>query len=873
MIRFYLDFISSGHGKRYIDEPQGFDGIDFMMQKEDDRIAMDSFLAAGTNKIRFNNRVNHCFDIIMYNYDMFGYESIVKFGIEFDDDNKIIGEIDFATRDTDKVTYIEVTIRDENYKQRLKRNEKINTNLLGNTDVNGNPIEPCQTVNVLLKAKPIVQISKFEIAEEVTLNIDTVFPSMDFYGFNYAQVNTKYDIEDTLNFLQPVIQTDISYSGFENFNIIRAKENLSNIEIEIETEMDYSVTQGTFEGQGFLALYLIWGDVYDPDISNPQRVILYNDTWSMGTVKDVSINQIFRYTIPLLSRTHKIWLHWVGWGNADCDIIVTTKKFSPVLTAISTAYNTVVPMIRLYDAMKYTVKSASQMNIEAPRWNESGEFYEQFITSTPLLRRLLDKPFNVTFKDITDDYFPEVYGDFQIQEDGTIFIGRYPDFYRDIELYRYTQEQFLGYVNTSNPKYTINQLYFKYSNYASQKEANEENTYDIVHGESQNKLAGIDCVQNEKSIDVGWVRDAFLIELSRRKGYDLSDTSATQDDNKVYLIDVIDLPNDERQFTETSVLQHTASGGVLTLTNDGTFSWELLGIVPGTPFSIDTGANMGLYTVSEVGQSQIFLFKLIPPPPVDIAEEATTYTYVISALAANYMNRTTEGFSEILNIQSGDRFANLRFTVTRNIINYYIQYLATANMYADNTPTNNSLYINNGLASTRLVGETESIIENQPIEPHSPILTPETDKIALKMSLREFLTLMSDMRSKNGYITYTDSNGYTTKGYIYKCSFQVQNVDETDLSDFIGTLSAEVEIKHELFLLNIFSDGQGIFVINDSIPVVGFNFEINELNKVTIFDGTGKMIHPPVMYNRIKVNNSEQASSPIELAQWLNAIM
>lgn len=894
MIRHYLIFETSGHGRREIIEPTGFDAIDFVIEKEDDRIAIDSPLAAGKNRLTIYEYAEPCFEIIMYNIRKYGYEAVIKYEINFDGEEVIIGEVDLATRETDKVTYIEFAVREENFKQILKRNEELNTNLLSNTDLKGNPITPCTTHNVLLKAKPTVQISRWNAPAPVTVQGSISLSATGVTtntGTNPSYSNIEGGIEDSLSFISTNTVLTEGVPNLSTFTYLRARENirglqidLTNLNLKVQSLKSENVSSPNIESaSGFSRLIIRWGLALETSSFHTLHSVFFSNSDS----PEITFPTSFSYIIPTLNRNESVWIYLenkatvVFSDNVPGSSYIITNNFASMdvrMECTSIAYSTVVPMIRLKDVLSYVVKSSSGLNVNTPRWNEGGEFYDQYVTSTPLLRNLIDKPFYVSFKDITDKYFPEVYGDFQIQHDGTVFMGRYPDFYRNEEIGYFPQQTFDEYTNTINPRYCINQLFLKFSNYASQKEIEEDNTNDIVHGESQNKL-DLESVQNKKEISIGFIRDPNYIEQARRKAYNLNDTSATQDDDKKYLNDVTDLQESDRYFTETSLLRHNANGTQLYINNDGSFSWLLLGIVPGTIFVILTGPNAGTYTVNEIDERQIFLILGIPgPTPVDIDEENTTYRYYVSPLVTNLVNRTSEGFASIENIANGTNYGNLRFTSARIIRNYYNEYLASCNLYAKNPqtgqkkPIKNILYRNNGMASTRLIGEALPVIENEEFLPTNAILEPEIDSPALIMSLRRYIKLLEDVRLKNGFIKYIDSKGLIKKGYILKGSYEILNRGANNIDDFEGILKTTVELKYEQFDLTIFGDGSGVLIINNTNVGVNIRFEIDEFENLIIFDETGKKMYPPVPYYKVKVNNSDSAINPVQLIQWLNAI-
>lgn len=876
MTKYYLNFITSGHGRIEIVEPVGLDKADFTVKKENDRIGIDSTAIGAKERLTLYHMPNHCLDIIFYNIRMYGYETVILFDIEFDEDESYSMQVDMVTRRTDFNTFFEFSLRDISTQALLKHREEIQTNLFSETNLNGNFIPKCEAESVLLKAKPIIQRSQWEGND-----ISRVFVG---YGQDAAIICPfpflkTFDVKTSLSPFFDYTETQNVNDETNNVRlrtestIIKADTYLRDIKIKM-TGVNISVITSGLDC--FTRFRVYWGTSYNvEDLTNYHTFL--------STTSDVDINnQDYEFTIPELESTGFIFLQLiVNQPNplpgptpvSNSTINVSCDTMDIEVTSI--ARNSVVKMVRLVNALNYVVASSSGLETEAKRWEEGSEFYDQFITTMPLLRGLTDKPFNLSFKDITDKYFPEVYGEFQIQKNGKVFMGRYPDFYPNVEIGAYDQAQFENYSNEINPRYAVNQFNYKYSNFASQKENEESNTYDVIHGEKQGMLTTKEAI-NKKEVTVGVIRDSFMIDQAQRKANDLSNTSATQDDDKKYILDVVAIPSgsESRTFRTTANLRHTVSGSSLILTNDTSFSFISLGIIAGTVFTIENGANSGSYIVTEVENTKITLagggFENIP-------ELNTTFVYFISEMVTSLMTRTKEGFDVIEGLLNGDEYANLRRTVGRNIRDFYSEYLSTCNLYAKTRAIKTTLYNNNPDAVTRLIGESESIREGNDFMPSNPILTPELDKVQLIMTMKEWFRLEAKLRNRvngyvGGFIRYFDGAGYPRKGYIMDGVWNVDNRGRNNPDNYLGVLTATIEEKHEPFIMTIFGAGDGVIVINGQHIAVNVRFEIDKYENLRIFDETGKLMFMPTPYNRVRVNSSEAAINTVQLIQWITAI-
>jgi len=404
------------------------------------------------------------------------------------------------------------------------------------------------------------------------------------------------------------------------------------------------------------------------------------------------------------------------------------------ITGTSTSYATVNKGVRLIDAIKYIAKSSGNAEVSFPMAEQGGKLYDQFLLNGNLLRNITDKPFYMMFKDIVE-WFPELHLDYEIQADGIIFIGNYENFYTDNEMIVIGENPRDGVVfddfeRNFNEEFGINLFEFKYSNYQSQKENDVANTYDGVHGETQYKLYNKN-VEGIKEIEVKFIRDPFLLEENRKKAFGKQENTATQDDDKIFIVDVYPsnrITTNAIPFTETAFIQHSYDTvtGLLTLRNDSSFRFDLLGVVVGGGFaitSVPAQPNSGIYLINEIGSNYIILhpFGSTSPTVGNNGERYTRFTYQVPVSNIAGMNWTNEDFTLIENIANPNNFGNLRFSIGRNIQNYE-NYLATANIYWNELSIRNNYYKNNPEAYTVYNGF--SIKEGRNINPIKPLLFP-----------------------------------------------------------------------------------------------------------------------------------------------------
>jgi len=886
MIKFYFNFITQGEGKKEIQELTGFDASKFSLEQDNNRYGRDVVFAGGESNFSIYQRPEHHFDLMQVYLMRYGFESEVELIIDYNGNN-LTYDVDFASMITDQLTKITFKAVQKSKQILLKRRRDVNVDLLSNKDLDGNPIIPCAVENVLIKAKPIVGISEFESTSTASQGFARInyrgTSFMDPYlktraGTNNAQVVVKEGLKDTLSFISPTYNLINSLGGIpdngDNFTFLEAQDDILNAEISIKDIVGFSrqdvinfnsPTAPTIITRGSGTVFLQVRVGFDIESSQTTVYNLYSKSYNyvrtpfnsgIGTANPFP-SEMQKLSIPLIKRGQRVWIYFNPNASAEMDgpvggspayyaIIVSLTKLKISITGTSVAYNTVNPAIRLYDAMRYICKSVSGMEIDAPNYMANAKFYDQFLFTGNFLRGITDKGFYMNFEEI-QNLIKETDADFQIKTNDSVFFGNYPDFYTDIEAGVIEAIQFESYERNFNEKYKLISFKYKYP-YQSQKEKEIENTIDVVHGEIETLFAN-KKVENKREIEIKTARDPFLIEENRVKAYDISDTTATQDDDKKFVLDCRFLTAGERNFITTSFLQHSILDSFLTLKNTSNFSFKLLGIALGDVFTILSGSqNAGRYNVLEVTGNLIKLSPLTGTNPTFNGESDTQFQYYVSNETVKYTNWTDQGFTEISNIASGNNFSNLRFTVKRNIINYFSQFLATANLWRKTQPIKKTLYKNNPEAKTTYEGVT--VVEGSDFIPENPILSTYQDECEFSMTFEDYVALENKVRDLRGYVRYIDANGVVTRGYPSKMEF-VNRMNDT------GLLTCTMEVKYEPEVLKIFSDNEtGIIRINDFISVDKLSWTIDEFGYLLIFDETGLLLFTKTLYDRVSVNGS-----------------
>lgn len=863
-IRHYLTFVNPEFGRLEIGEPDGFDKNGFVIKQRSDGYGRDISYAGGKSGFRIwaKSQDEYHFDKVLAVWMLHGYNGIIIYEIDFDETTEVIGQLDLAdTFKTDSITYIDFNVIENTTTDLFKKRLDTNVNLLATETLDGNPIAPVQTYKMLYKAVPAIKVSEWvnPTVGRVMIN-DNPLTSPDV--FNVIKQPTKFNIQNSLSWLE-----DYNAGSAEDFIYIDAKTELNDIEITFDLDMLYqyrpqennSLTNGK---NANLSLRLRYGNNYN----DSTLVTIWQGATLSGTSnQDMEVPENLTFTIPHLENTDKIWIFFrsVQGNGAVTHTIFNECKVE--IKASSVAYSSVIDVVRLIDAMRYTALSVGGNPILAPRWDAGGEFYNQFITTANMMRGLLSKPFNISNKFISDKYLPEVNGDYELQKDGKVFYGIYRDFYRNVECGVFDMGAF-EFALTTNPLYACNELSAKFENFQSQRETEKDNTNDIAHGEAAwlypNKGA-----QNKKEISIGVVRDPFLTDEVRIKGYIVSDNAATNDDSKIFAIDGLLLQQSEKIST-TTFLQHSVIDGKLVLANQGEISWERLGIVPGSTFYIYSSSPNGdrFFEVESVSGNTL---TLIPPSgysPVGNEGASTRYEYEAKA---DYVNRTTEGFTIIDNLTNSGDFGNLLWTIKRVLIDWYSEFNASNLIYADGQLIKNTLYNNNPDLVTQY-GAGEIIREGDSFTAKGAILSTQLVNCTIVSSFKQWMSAQEKIRSQRGFIRIIQPNGLPLKVYLKDGEFLSETAAIYPDSNYFGSAKIIAEVKNEPMQMSIIGV-RGEITINDEITPSGYTFKIDGIGKLSIFDATGRLLHIPVLYNNVAVNGVV-ANSKQQLGEWMTQL-
>jgi uncharacterized protein (TIGR02145 family) len=636
---FQLRFKNNENVTVSIDEPINFATVDFQLKQKDKGYGRDVSFNGGEVQFEFVKYRNHYLDKLLQYNNTYGFESIVELVIS----TQVIGELDFATAITDDFEYFKCKVIQQSSKQIVKRRKSVKVDLLSDKDIDGNYIAPLPTQNIIMISKPVTENSRwkkdgFDYQTVVDTGGSTTTRYYSYSGELYdSSIDTSFGASNT--------------GDGDGTKLLTAKNgDLKNVKIKIsEFTADLYLRNrstnplgGAGSGDAYGEFAYRYGSSFNSatEYIFPQSV--FESHYGAGSSqKTYTISGTFE--IPLISQGHSLWMYnrfqvaHDGGGVSEIKYKQTGSQME--IEAEVDSVNSVSLSFRLIDVMRQVVKSISGLNIDAPRFDSAGTFYNNRLLNGNFLRgltevseivddgvnlpalKLIKRPFLVSLEDL-EKSLVELNVDWQIADytnlgvtETKIFFGTEDDFYTETPIKTFTNVQFSSFNKTFNPRFQINEFNYGYKKFQSQKENEILNSYDVINGESKWVLKNKN-VENKKDISIEWVRDSFLIEENRRKAIDLSSTTSSQNDDTLFIVDSR-LTTEEFKSSSFSVYhKYDGSFEYLALKSID-LNLALLPLVIGDKLNITSDLNKGNYFI-----------KSITPLAQVVSGNAITYIYL-----------------------------------------------------------------------------------------------------------------------------------------------------------------------------------------------------------------------------------------------------
>jgi hypothetical protein len=750
-------------------EPFNFDGANIKIEQKENSFARDVYLfnegvELSFYKNEFTDGLTHGFDLITSAINEKGADADISFTIKNNGVSYFLGRLDLENMITDGVNFVKVKTIDEGGRFLFKRDFETKKKI---------ELIP---LKVLLKAKPVEQISEWEQNDQVTLNYSTY--GLDGYLFAPSNVQIKYDIKNSYvpfepyKYITPNADADAINSIAENNRIVIAKTTLENVKVIVKVQELTAVTNTGFTTNKRLAVS------YGTHFVNDRVVLVLEDSINYPNDSIIVTNKTYELDIPLISEGQKIWFYLSNYQPYSLPASTPVGTDSVVFTGIdikiianSVAINSVIETHRWKDLMSAT----SNLPVNAPRFEDGGEFYDVVLTNGYGIRSIRGKDFTTTTKNVFDIDFMAM--DYQINND-VVEVATFDEFYPENQTIN-IEELTAGSIEyTPNKRFRLSDLKFGYKNY--EQDRDEQNTLDSVHTYSEWKMPNkYTQGKFERTTDI--IFDPYKIESSRRLGFeDRTKNSSLSDDDDLFGISITGIGNEIYQEYKGTFAQNTSGNELQLLTN--AFSWYSTGIEVGSNVTI-TGSNAGTYTVIEINNIGNIL-KLSGTNNGINVEEILTINYTLTGVL--YKSRTFEGFGTIDGVANPTNYGNLIFQQKR-IINRWLRYLATVKKYYPNELIKQTYFKNNKFL------KVDGIDDSTDFDATNPILNENIVKIEAKCSFVDAYFIAQEMVTRRtdgsigGFITIDDISGY---------------IKDFEYSFGTGMLSLTLELKEIGYLIS-----------------------------------------------------------------------
>jgi len=918
--KHYLNFLSlPSVGTIEIAEPIGFDGASYKVKQDDKRFGRDIIIANEDTELTFTrdyfeqiqitqilpsgetfNYASQGFDYLLDIFQNDGWEGKVEYIIEKDDINFTTGVFSYYTSIVE-FDMIKVKIIQNTNREVLKRLDDTDIDAFNDKALDDRQITACETTNILLKAKPIIQESTFSAPlGDITYSqcIDVSNSFLASFWFNSIRQITKSEILNTYTNFELSSQRNSNGTAWipslDNFRIVKAINKLNDINIEIKLNFKTEID----DEQGFPSVsrvdgYVVkgaFGTTFLDNFYNPgsgsgiqANTFMYYQSGLVGTgtspsgqpvTQSSTVDSIFNVNVGNLDVGGQIWFVFLCGSNSRFAICKNTQINSSFsVTATSTSIDTVVKGIRLIDLIKHNVKSIVDMPVDAPEYDLGGEHYDNFAFNGLLLGQIIDKPFYNKFKDLMNIPL-ETCSDYQINPD-SIEILPYADFYEDTELAVFDELPSFTSSSMFSKQYTLKNADFKYNRSSSERETNSKNSIDDVHTETQKYIT--DTVDGSLKVEIKHIRSAFLIEQARQRAFENQETTSLQNDDNLFLLKCITLePGTEGTFNAVLLQQINPTNNNLQILNnnedgDGIeFNWTLLGFSVGDAFFIDEGQNNGQYTVISITSSILELDKNTGVPTFSgegFVKLRWFYTDV------DFTNQTNENYDLIEGVANPDKYSNLDYSWGRNIQRWY-PYLASATRFKPNDVIKTSSFKINRNLVTRKNSETESVYDSADINNSYisglKILNPFNHTVKVYAPFNIVTQLIEDIRDVKGYVSVNLNDGRMIKGYV-------QSMDYTWITEELDLVLEEKFISDFMRIDLIVNEDNTTTttITNPNYPTKTDlkSFQINNIF-VTLYDSYENALYPPTRFVNVKIdgdNHTDIIEFSDALTELINA--
>lgn len=799
MFKHYLNFIDLPLiGRIEISEPFKFDGSTHEIKREKGRHSRDVIIANQDIDLELErehfelldieqtlpdgtifNLASHGFDYLLDQINTRGWEMSVEYIINYNGTDFTTGEIDGLTyKVSDKEISIKIT--QNTLYAYIKKNDSVKIDAFSDKSLTDLPITPCTTTDIFLKAKPLLQASKWK-SDNPTLS-QTSLPgfyisSVDFFN-PFIRLET-YTIEDSyVPFEKNPFDTTISdkNNSWKVFKYLKAKNQLSGIKVKIQGNLTIERINNAPDREN-MSIALYYSIYFDDDLPDGFPSPLNQIGDFVRLLDGADINTHFfnnEVTIPAIQQGQSLYIYFAHVTDFGNDIIRTTFDEDSFLsvTATSTAISTIAKGVRLYDLLRHQALSYDTNLTDNGVFNNTSEYWNNFCFNGRMLGNLANNAFNNEFKQLYNSVCDEAFADYQITNEG-IEIDFINNYYKDEEKAVFPELPSNDYTCTANSDYSINLFNVKFKKSSSDRTGNEVDTIDDVHTSLQLKMPSkkADAIYN---LEFDHIRSAQLIEEQRRKGNEVNGkTRVLENDENLFVLDCVELaPSTTNEFTQFLRYRILDTDNKLEIVSNGTFAWTNLGMIVGQTISISfvglpSGTNFEILALEDFTIRLLFLNNL--PTSNSDGEKSITFNYILQGV--QYTNRTNQGFTTIQGVANPDNYSNLKYSLKR-ITNKWLSFINTAGQYLIGQDAKvTEIKINDAL-ETQLTTESGLVIDKANIKlTENRILNGRVFNVKVFCDFDTATNLFNNVSDLKGYIRIILNNENVIFGFIKEARY------------------------------------------------------------------------------------------------------
>lgn len=784
----FLEFLRTGETFE-IAEPFGFDKATFKIKQE--RHARN-LIIADFDEVELHRTLDHQFERVATELQLYGWECSINYLIEKNNVKFKLGQVDGAT----SIVYkdkVKLQITQDTLTTYIKRNENIEIDAFNKVDLKGNEIAPCQTTNIYLKPKPINQKSEYS------------FKNLSFAGGS-GQSTSFFALIVPLGNNLIDFKLETSFSPFDTFftvvddlgeldqkrhanRFFTAKNDLSNVKIKIN--------QLKFKGQNLTAFGVSdarprisatvgFGDGSAPLTDVQSYLYYYMPQAEVMSFFDKTFNDI-EINIPFINAGKSLYLeldmsYFIGgllnYNMYFSDILVSGVE----ITATSTAIGSVIKAIRLKDYIKHKVESLGGVYTDTvfntPLYNDN------FVANGRMIGGLDDLAFTATFKNTLETFCDEAFADYEITRT-TVNIKPVIDFYLNTESELLDIKPEHLHSIKGNEKLMLNTIEIGFKKSSKDRTNNGKNTTDAIHTQAQYRLE-TEKVENVKKLDFEHIRDAFLIEETRKKNNEIEEsTTALENDENVFAIDCIPTPPSfSVSFTRKLRVAYFVPQQHAVILSNGTFKWTNIGMTVGQVIQAN-GLNIQVLQLTDYQATFLLLggFQTVNSQ----VEIIITFDYILQGVP--YINRTNEGFSLIEGVDNGQNYSNLMFSLKR-IFNRHQQWWLNAGQFIVGKNINVQKIAINDKLRTQLTGQ-DLVIDNA-----SVVIVEGGFMSGFNLNCKvftDFETAQNITNQRNKFISVTLKNGVILNGWVIDFQYNFRS----------NTAMVDINLTKESYLLGL----------------------------------------------------------------------